>query len=209
MGAFDRLDIEQPVVVGHSWGTLVALALALDHPQCARGLVLLSGYYYPTLRPDVVILSVPAIPIVGDVMRYTVSPILGRLLTPWLLRQMFQPRPVPAAFRAAVPTALMLRPWQLRAAAEEAGLMLPVVASLRRRYGELRIPIRLIAGADDRVAHAERHSVQFHRDVPSTTLRVIAGLGHMVHYFAQDEVVAAVDALSRASRPLGVGSVDK
>lgn len=200
MRAFDRLNIESPVVVGHSWGTLVALALALDHPQRVRGLVLLSGYYYPTMRPDVVIFSVPAIPVVGDVMRYTVSPIVARLLTPWLLRQMFQPRPVPAAFRAAVPTALMLRPWQLRAAAEEAGLMIPVVAGLRRRYGELRIPIHLIAGADDRVAHAERHSVRFHRDVPSTHLRVISGLGHMVHYFAQDQVVQAVDALSGPAR---------
>jgi pimeloyl-ACP methyl ester carboxylesterase len=81
--------------------------------------------------------------------------------------------------------------------------MVPAAATLRRRYGELRIPIRLIAGADDRVAHAERHSVQFHRDVPGTDLRVIPGLGHMVHYFAQDEVVAAVDALSRAPRESG------
>jgi pimeloyl-ACP methyl ester carboxylesterase len=201
--ALERMGIEQPVVVGHSWGTLVALALGLDHPQRVRGLVLLSGYYYPTLRPDVVIFSVPAIPVVGDVMRYTVSPILGRLLTPWLLRQMFQPRPVSAAFRVAVPTALMLRPWQLRAAAEEAGLMVPAVATLRRRYGELRIPIRLLAGADDRVAHAERHSVQFHRDVPHANVRVIPGVGHMVHYFAQDEVVGAVDALSRAPRQSG------
>jgi pimeloyl-ACP methyl ester carboxylesterase len=201
--AFERMGIEQPVVVAHSWGTLVALALGLDHPQRVRGLVLLSGYYYPTARPDVVLFGAPALPVVGGVMRYTVSPILGKLLTPWLLRQMFAPSPVPETFRAAVPTALMLRPWQLRASAEEAGLMVPAAASLRRRYGELRIPVRLIAGADDRVAHAHRHSVQFHRDVPSTDLNVIPGLGHMVHYFAQDQLIEAVDALSRPSRESG------
>jgi pimeloyl-ACP methyl ester carboxylesterase len=201
--AFERLGIDQPVVVGHSWGTLVALALGLDHSQRVRGLVLLSGYYYPTMRPDVVLFAAPAIPVLGGVMRYTVSPLLGKLLMPLLLRQMFAPSPVPESFRAAVPTALMLRPWQLRASGEEAGLMVPAAASLRRRYGELRIPVRLIAGADDRVAHTERHSVQFHRDVPSTDLRVIPGLGHMVHYFAQDQVVEAVDALSRPSRESG------
>jgi pimeloyl-ACP methyl ester carboxylesterase len=201
--AFDRLGIEQPVVVGHSWGTLVALALALDHPQRVRGLVLLSGYYYPTMRPDVVLFAAPAIPVLGDIMRYTVSPLLGKLMMPLLLRQMFAPSPVPESFRTAVPTSLMLRPWQLRASAEEAALMVPAAASLRRRYDELRIPVRLIAGADDRVAHAERHSVPFHRDVPPTTLTVIPALGHMVHYFAQAQVIEAIDAVSRPSRESG------
>ena len=46
--AFARLGIERPVVVGHSWGTLVALALALADPAAVRGLVLVSGYYHPT-----------------------------------------------------------------------------------------------------------------------------------------------------------------
>lgn len=201
--ACDRLGIERPVVVGHSWGTLVALALGLNHPQRVRGLVLLSGYYYPTMRLDSLLFAPPAIPVLGDIMRYTVSPLLGRLLTPWLLSQMFAPSPVPDTFRAAVPTELMLRPWQLRAGAAEAGLMVPAAFSLRRRYGELRMPIRIIAGTDDRVAHAQRHSVRFHREVHSSDLRVIPGLGHMVHYFAQEQVVEAVVGLSRPPRDIG------
>jgi len=196
VAAFGRLGIERPVVVGHSWGTLVALALGLDHPERVRGLLLLSGYYYPTLRVDALLFAPPAIPVLGDIMRYTISPVLGKLMTPSLLRQMFPPCPVPDSFRVAVPTALMLRPWQLRASAAEAGLMVPAALRLQGRYGELRIPIRIIAGADDRVADAERHSVRFHRDVDTTNLRVIPRLGHMIHYFAQDEVVEAVNALS-------------
>ena len=42
--ALIELDVERAIVVGHSWGTLVALSLALDHPADVRGLVLLSGY---------------------------------------------------------------------------------------------------------------------------------------------------------------------
>ena len=44
--------VERPVVVGHSWGTNAALALALADPAAVRGLVLVSGYYEPTLRAD-------------------------------------------------------------------------------------------------------------------------------------------------------------
>ena len=38
--ALDQLGVEQPVVLGHSWGTLVAVALALQFPSRVRGLVL-------------------------------------------------------------------------------------------------------------------------------------------------------------------------
>ena len=41
--ALQQLGVGRPVVVGHSLGTLIALALALDQPADVRGLVLLGG----------------------------------------------------------------------------------------------------------------------------------------------------------------------
>src|SRR5690606_13428524 len=46
--ALVQLGIGQPIVLGHSWGCLVALALALLQPTAVRALVLLGGYYFPT-----------------------------------------------------------------------------------------------------------------------------------------------------------------
>jgi len=65
---FALLGIERPIVVGHSLGAMVALALALNHPDQVSGLVLASGYYYPTARADVVMVSPPATPVVGDLL---------------------------------------------------------------------------------------------------------------------------------------------
>jgi pimeloyl-ACP methyl ester carboxylesterase len=48
---------QRAVLLGHSWGTLVAIALALRHPESVRILVLASGYYYPGPRVDVIALS--------------------------------------------------------------------------------------------------------------------------------------------------------
>ena len=48
-----QLNVERPILVGHSWGTLVALALAVRHQESIAGLVLVSGYYFWTARPDV------------------------------------------------------------------------------------------------------------------------------------------------------------
>ena len=137
-GTFAQLGLERPVVVGHSWGTLVALALALDHPEAVGGLVLLSGYYKPTVRLDVPLVAPPAIPVLGDVMRYTVSPLLGRALLPLNLKGMFAPLPLPARFRREFPYGFPVRPGQVRAEAQDAVTMVPAVAALRRRYQELR-----------------------------------------------------------------------
>jgi pimeloyl-ACP methyl ester carboxylesterase len=51
--ALTRLGIERMLVLGHSWGTLVALAMAARNSERVKGLVLISGYYFPTWRFDV------------------------------------------------------------------------------------------------------------------------------------------------------------
>lgn len=43
----DQLGLERPIVVGHSMGGIVTLALAANHPQHARAIVLLDSPLYP------------------------------------------------------------------------------------------------------------------------------------------------------------------
>ena len=62
-----KLGVSRAVILGHSWGTLVALATALKYQHRVRGLILASGYYYPTIRADVLVLSAPSVPVLGDI----------------------------------------------------------------------------------------------------------------------------------------------
>jgi pimeloyl-ACP methyl ester carboxylesterase len=195
--ALQRLQVERPIVVGHSWGTLVAVAMAMDYPDYVQSLVLLSGYYFPTVRFDVPIMSAPAIPVLGDIMRHTISPLLGRIMWPGLLRIMFGPPAAPPRFDQ-FPVWMALRPKQLRASAAESGLMIPAVFALRRRYGELTMPVAIMAGANDRFVSASRHSVSLHDELPHSDLRLAEGAGHMVHHVVPHEVMAAIDSLAEA-----------
>ncbi|GJD52980.1 Haloalkane dehalogenase 2 [Methylobacterium crusticola] len=195
--ALQQLGVTQAVVLGHSWGSLVAVALALQAPGLVRSLVLASGYYYPTLRADVLLFSPPAIPVLGDVLRYTVSPLVGRLMLPGLIRTMFAPAPVPERFDRQFPKDLMLRPSQLRASAEDAALMTPVTVELQEHYRDLALPVVIIAGADDQVADVGRQSERLHGELPQSTLVVVPGMGHMIHHLAPAAVVAAVDQAAR------------
>src|SRR3954454_15064677 len=139
--ALAQLGVEQAIVLGHSWGTMVAVALALQAPSLVRSLVLLSGYYFPTARMDVVLSSPNAIPGIGDALRHTISPPLARLMLPAGIRAMFAPAPVPDPFDRLFPKELMLRPIQLRASMEDAALMTPSVIELEQHYRDLKLPV--------------------------------------------------------------------
>lgn len=198
--ALQQLGVTQAVVLGHSWGALVAVALALQAPQLVRSLVLASGYYYPTLRADVVLASPSAIPIIGDLLRHTVSPVIGRALLPAMIKGMFAPAAIPERFDREFPTDMMLRPLQLRASAEDAAMMTPVTVELQRHYRELDLPVVIIAGGGDQIADVGRQSQRLHDELPSSTLTVVPGMGHMIHHLAPDQVVEAVELASKQSR---------
>jgi pimeloyl-ACP methyl ester carboxylesterase len=201
--AFRRLGLRRPVVVGHSWGALVAVALGLDHRADVAGLVLASGYHFPTARADVVVFSPPAVPVLGDLLRHTVAPLLGRLILPGMVRAMFAPMPVPPAFRAAVPPPIMLRPGQIKAAAEDAASMTARVAQAAPRYGELaRLPVTILAGAEDQVVDVGRHSRRLHQLLPGSRLHVVPGLGHMVHHGAPELVAEAAARMAAPAEAL-------
>jgi pimeloyl-ACP methyl ester carboxylesterase len=198
VAAFNLLGIERPVVVAHSWGTLVALALALDHVRHVSGLVLISGYYYPTPRKDVVVFSVPAIPVVGDLLRHTVAPLIGEAIAPRLIERMFSPQGVSPRFAEQFPRALTLRPSQIRAFAEDTAQMIGTAEMLSERYASLFPPTAILAGDADKIVSC-RQAQRLHGDVAGSRLEILRGGCHMVHHIAPQSVVHAIDAVAAQS----------
>ena len=82
-----------------------------------------------------------------------------------ILRKLFGPAPVPPKF-AGFPEEMAVRPSQLRASAEESGLMVEAAGRASRHYRELDIPVAIVSGtgaADD-----------VRRDLPRALLRPYA-----------------------------------
>jgi pimeloyl-ACP methyl ester carboxylesterase len=189
--ALKEIGVPRAIVLGHSWGTLVALALAMRYPQEVQALVLASGYYYPNARADVVILSPPAIPLMGDLLSHTISPLVSRVMWPLLLRKIFGPSPVPKKFEG-FPEEMAVRPSQIRASAAESALMIPSARAFQKKYRLLRMPVAIVAGAEDRLIESEQ-AAHLHRDIQHSTLRCVPDTGHMVHQTATGEIMTAID----------------
>jgi pimeloyl-ACP methyl ester carboxylesterase len=198
---FARLGIERPIVVGHSLGTMVALALALNHPDQVSGLVLASGYYYPTARADVVLVSPSAAPVLGDLLCYTVAPLMGEVMAARMIGKMFSPQAVPASFDKHFPVGLMLRPSQISASTKDATHMIPDAYAMAERYPGLSCPVAILAGDADAVVDQDAQARRLHAAVPGSMLDVFAGTGHMIHHADPARVVRAIDFVSGTDLP--------
>ncbi|MEH2537086.1 alpha/beta fold hydrolase [Bradyrhizobium sp. AZCC 1699] len=201
-GALQRLGVSDAIVLGHSWGASVAVALALKDPDLVKGLVLASGYYYPTLRPDVVALSAPAVPLVGDVLGHTISPILSRVMWPLLMAKIFGPRSVPKKFQG-FPKEMALRPSQIRASAAESALMIPDAFYFHDEYANLKMPVVIVAGEGDRLVDIDAQSARLHRDIPQSSFHRVPGTGHMIHQTATGVVMSAIEEVAIARSASG------
>jgi pimeloyl-ACP methyl ester carboxylesterase len=190
-----RLDVENAVVGGHSFGALVTAAMALNHPQRLRAVALLGGYYYPTPRIDAWLVAPSAIPGIGDVLRHTVIPLLGHALRRRFTARLFGPAPVTDAWRELFPWSMALRPSGIRAGSADAALMIPAAAALAPRYPEIDLPVAIVAGRGDRMVHTPTQSERLHQALPKSRLQLHDGIGHMVHHNAPGEVAAAIRLL--------------
>lgn len=157
------------VVLSHSWGALVAIALSMRTDYPIRGLVLASGYYFPTPRWDVWLMSISAILILGDLVRYTVALIISWATLPVAFRKIFPPCSVPQTFKNEFPASLTLRPEQLRAAAEEGGLLIPTAVQFQGSYPSIGYQVRIFHGTEDQVIEPKQA-----RDLPAS-LRASSG----------------------------------
>jgi pimeloyl-ACP methyl ester carboxylesterase len=190
--ALHALGVERPVLYGHSFGAPVVVTFALLYPEDTRGIVAASGYYYPNRRADALLALSATLPIIGPVMRNTLLPVEGALFGRLAVKLLFHPSPVPESY-AVFPAAMALRPWQLRAAGEDGRSLRPWAKRAIPHYGSIKVPVVVVAGAEDHMVDPDGHSRRLHNDIPGSRLHLWPATGHMVHHSRAAEVIEAID----------------
>lgn len=196
VAAFMRcLALEQVLVVGHSLGGALALALALDHPQRLRGLVLLAGLSQPAKLKGVPIRS----PAMQRLFAWTLLAPLGLLLHRASLRAAFAPDAVTPDFDTAGGALLGYRPDNFVNACRDVATVSAELAGMVPRYPSLALPVEVVFGRQDGLLEPCVHGEGLAAAIPQATLRMIEG-GHMLPLTAADRIA---DWILDASAPIG------
>lgn len=176
----DQLQLDSPLVVGHSLGGAVALALALEYPDKVSGLALIA----PVSRPqDQVPAPFAALTIRSRSLRtlfaWTLA-IPGSIArSKSVLAQVFGPEPVPHDFGTRGGGLLSLRPSQFLSASSDLQALPLRLPALAARYGELRMPVSVLYGRGDQILDWEANGQGLVDQVPGATLQLVEG-GHML-----------------------------
>jgi pimeloyl-ACP methyl ester carboxylesterase len=192
-GALQALEVDRPILVGHSWSGGLALLYALAYPEDLAGLVVLGGYVYHQGGPHP-LAALPTLPVLGDLYLYTLGVPLWRRLVVHGLKTAFAPDTPPPAYVSVV-QALSPRPGQSKATAEDFQTLNTTLRAVSPHYGQIRAPLRIISGAADRVVPPEQHAYALHRAVPHSRLVMVPHTGHMLQFSRPDVIMGALAEL--------------
>lgn len=193
--ALGKLGIDRAVFVVHSWSGALGARLALDHASRVAGLVMLAPVTHPWRGGVGRYNEIIATPVIGPLLAYTVTLPLGYFVTESGARSVFLPQTMPDGFVKDSATPLLLRPREFIANACDLVTLKEAVAAQVARYGEIRVPVTIIAGEPDKTVKTDIHARPFVAIVPNAKLIVLPDLGHMVQNAVPDLVKTEIETM--------------
>ncbi len=174
------LGFEKAVIVGHSYGGALALAMAVNHPENVSALALVAPLTHaqkeaPAAFRDLVIPS----KYLRKLIAWTIAIPVSMLTGARILDQVFRPDTVPADFDTAAGGLLALRPGQFYAASSDLVNVGEDLPPIEERYSSIRVPVGILFGKHDQILSYEQHGVAMQEKIPGLALSLVDG-GHML-----------------------------
>jgi pimeloyl-ACP methyl ester carboxylesterase len=157
-GLIGALDLDAPLIVGHSLGGAVALNLALNHEDSVGALALIAPVTQPS---DTVSSAFSAMSIKSDGLRRFVSLTfatpLGLLIFDRSAKSVFAPETMPENFGVSGGSLLAIRPTSYFSAGGDMIALRAALPEMAQRYPSLGMPVAILFGRSDQVLDPAKH----------------------------------------------------
>lgn len=191
--AMDALGVGRAVIVGHSMGGAVTLALAASVPKRVAALALiapLTAIQHEAPKPFRMLLI--GRPWVRRLISQTFATPLSIMRSATTLNALFGPEPIPKDYGTRGKGFLSLRPQSYVAASTDLFHANDDLPDLISRYGRITAPTSILFGRGDRVLDPALHGESCARLIPNSKLVLMEG-GHMLPVTAPDAVAAFIE----------------
>ena len=197
--ALKQLDVERPIVVGHSWGGALALVYAINYPNEVAGVVLVAPAVYESHDGTSFLTSIPAMPVIGDAANSMLTPLFGASIVRSELKKAFSPDPVPKKYlRSALSE--WTGPKKVKSYSVDDALLNDCLRKFSPRYSEITVPVSILAGDSDLIVSEKENAARLHQALPQSQLMVLPKTGHQIPFTRSQAVVHEIERVQRLSR---------
>ena len=205
--AAHNLGVSRAIVAGHSMAGAAATNLAIEHKDFTAGLVLIAPATHPWPGGIVWYYSLAATPVIGDIFTHLFTLPAGLASLESGLQSVFAPNPSAPDYFNRTGGALLLRPSEFTANAQDVAALEAFVTVQAPRLKEIEAPTAIVTGDSDAIVLTRIHSYGSARDIPGATLRVLPGVGHSPHWVHPEVVVEAVELVAERAAAKSPGLV--
>lgn len=193
-----KLDLDRPLIVGHSLGGALALTLAVDHPDTVGGLALIVPLTQPQAIEDVPPVFKPLVirsSTVRKAVAATVATPMGIMKAEAAMKEIFAPEAVPEDFGTEGGGLLAVRPDNFYATSTDLIALEGDLEPLAERYPTIEVPVSILYARGDNLLDPKLHGEKTVGQIDGAVLELADG-GHMLP-FTQPELTA--DFVRRAA----------
>lgn len=205
-----QLGVTQCLVVGHSAGGALALAMALEHPDDVTGLVLIAPASQPQDdAPDALKGLVVRSRLLRWVFGWTIAAPLAIRHRNKTMAALFGPDPVPAQFATRGGGLLAMRPWTFRNAVRDLEALGDDLPRNARRYGAITQPVEVLFGAGDRILDGALHGQRLADQIAGAEIAFVDAGGHMTPLTSPEPCAAAIDRVTARVKRASASPADE
>lgn len=196
----ELLHLDNPVVVGHSYGGSIALEMALMKPGRIKAFVDVAGGSYPGNKPEA-IFSLLRIPALGRVLVALIPKNMGHSMIKDGIMKAFNPN------MAALPGdyvdsryRLWSHPMPVITMAREETRYNNDIRKIVPRYQNITASFFLVHGRQDGMVGIEQ-SRRLSKVLPNALLTEFDNTGHMVQFARAGELIQIIMSAARVEQP--------
>lgn len=190
----DYQGVGEVFLVGHSVGGFLSLRMMYDEPVRVRKALLLAPVAYPDRLFELLAYGFFDRPGWQGAFVGWSSRIISILFRKPFRRQPFGPNldAIPEGY--LIRNELALSKENFRADMRNMAGMQAALEELSGAYEQIRTPVEILVGADDRLIHPS-HSRRLAQALPQATLKELPGIGHMIPLAAPEVLRERIRAL--------------
>lgn len=191
------INVGKAVVFGHSFGAVVATAMAVERPEKLLGLVVASPATHPWPSGKTNWYNhLARVPVIGWLFTRTLALPAGLNRIAPATDCVFAPNQVPGTYLSEAGIELVMVPHRFMTNSEDLTGLHPHTVRYNPRYIEIKTPTIIITGDHDTVVLKDIHAENLARDIAGSRLFVVKNVGHKPDYALSDLVAASIETLA-------------